>query len=83
MARRFIAKIFKNGGSQAIRLPKECQMPGEEVAIVREGNRLIVEPINRRGWNRDFLTMISTPAAEDLFSAKEQPRPQERDLKDP
>lgn len=38
------AKLFANGRSQAIRLPKEFRMPGDRVWIHREGKRLIVEP---------------------------------------
>ena len=39
------AKLFANGRSQAIRLPKEFRMPGDRVLIHREGKRLIVEPL--------------------------------------
>jgi len=39
------ARLFANGRSQAIRLPKEFRMPGEAVWIHREGKRLIVEPV--------------------------------------
>lgn len=39
------AKLFANGRSQAIRLPKEFRMPGDRVLIHREGKRLIVEPV--------------------------------------
>lgn len=80
MKKRFIAKVFKTGGSQAVRLPRECQMPGDEVAIFREDQRLTIEPINKRGWSREFLEMISTPAPADLFPARDQPPPQERDF---
>ena len=80
MQKRFIAKVFRTGGSQAVRLPKECQMPGDEVAVVREEERLIIEPINKRGWSREFLEMISTPAPEGLLPEREQPPPQERDF---
>ena len=40
------AKLFPNGRSQAVRLPKEFRMPGTEVKISREGNRIILEPIS-------------------------------------
>ena len=38
-------KLFANGRSQAIRLPKQFRMPGDKVLIHREGKRLIIEPI--------------------------------------
>ncbi len=42
---RDIAKIFMHGRSQAVRLPKEFRLPGKEVRVSREGNRIILEPI--------------------------------------
>jgi virulence-associated protein VagC len=80
MKKRFIAKVFRTGGSQAVRLPKECQLPGREVSVVREDDRLILQPINPRGWSREFLEMISTPASANLFGARAQPPTQERDF---
>ena len=40
------AKIFKNGNSQAIRLPKELQIKGKEVCIQRVRDMLIITPKN-------------------------------------
>ena len=41
-----IAKIFKSGGSQAVRIPKEFRLPGKEVRIHRiEGGKLVLEPV--------------------------------------
>lgn len=44
------AKLFWNGRSQAVRLPKDFRFEGEEVAIRREGERVILEPITKRDW---------------------------------
>ena len=49
------AKLFANGRSQAVRLPKEFRMPGSEVLVHRDGDRLILEPIREmrrdaKGW---------------------------------
>ena len=41
------AKIFMHGGSQAVRLPKAYRFDGKEVAISREGDRIILEPADR------------------------------------
>ncbi|MEO3435121.1 AbrB/MazE/SpoVT family DNA-binding domain-containing protein [Inquilinus sp. CAU 1745] len=41
------AKLFKHGGSQAVRLPKEFRMPGEEVRVRRLGHSVLLEPIER------------------------------------
>ena len=37
-------KLFKNGRNQAVRIPREFELPGEEATIRKEGQRLIIEP---------------------------------------
>jgi antitoxin VapB len=37
-------KLFKNGRNQAVRIPREFELPGEEAIIRKEGQRLIIEP---------------------------------------
>jgi antitoxin VapB len=44
------AKIFRNGRSQAVRLPKEFRFKGEEVSIRRSGEKVILEPLKQRAW---------------------------------
>ncbi|MFN8720541.1 MAG: antitoxin [Rhodospirillales bacterium] len=44
---RTTAKLFRHGRSQAVRLPKEFRLPGTEVRVSREGERIILEPIAR------------------------------------
>jgi antitoxin VapB len=44
------AKLFRNGRSQAVRLPKEFRFLGQEVSIRRDGDAVILEPIKRRNW---------------------------------
>lgn len=38
------ARLFRNGRNQALRIPREFELPGKEALIHREGQRLIVEP---------------------------------------
>lgn len=51
------AKVFKNGNSQAVRLPKEFRFPAdtEEVKIHREGERIILEPVPVEEWSDSFI----------------------------
>jgi virulence-associated protein VagC len=49
-----IARIFKNGRSQAVRLPKEFRFEGETVKIWKEGKRVILEPLERTEWPEGF-----------------------------
>jgi len=37
-------KVFKNGRNQAIRIPREFELPGEDAIIRKDGHRLIIEP---------------------------------------
>lgn len=41
-------KIFKNGRNQAIRIPREYELPGDEVVIRKEGGKLIIEPVQHQ-----------------------------------
>jgi antitoxin VapB len=38
-------RIFKNGRNRAIRIPKDFELPGDEVVLRKEGDKLIVEPV--------------------------------------
>lgn len=49
------AKLFWNGRSQAVRLPKDFRFEGDEVAIRREGEQVIIEPIPKtRAWPKGY-----------------------------
>jgi antitoxin VapB len=52
------AKIFSNGGSQAVRLPKACRFPDDqhEVVVRREGRRVILEPADE--WTDEFIGVL-------------------------
>jgi antitoxin VapB len=78
------AKLFKVGGSQAVRLPKEFRMPGDTVRIHKEGDRVILEPVAVKRWQsveevRAWLAELQALAKEDAFERPEQPPMQERD----
>lgn len=42
------ARLFRNGRNQAVRIPREFELPGDEVIIHKEGGRLIVEPVMKK-----------------------------------
>ena len=52
------AKVFPNGGSQAVRLPKECRFPPgqREVVVRREGRRVVLEPVDE--WPAEFWVCL-------------------------
>lgn len=43
------AALFRNNHSQAVRIPKEFELPGDKVLIHQEGQRLAIEPIEASG----------------------------------
>jgi antitoxin VapB len=43
MAGRYV-KLFRNGRNQAVRIPREFELPGEDAIMRKEGQRLIIEP---------------------------------------
>ena len=52
------AKLFQNGRSQAVRLPKAFRFLGTEVKIRKEGDAVILEPLERREWADGFWDMF-------------------------
>ena len=48
------AKLFKNGRSQAVRLPKEFRLPGSEVYIEKRGSVVILRPKAAVDWDEFF-----------------------------
>lgn len=72
-----IAKLFQTGRSQAVRLPKAFRLPGKEVKIHREGNKIILEPLNT-SWDALFLALDEFPD-DFMESGREQPEMQERE----
>ena len=38
-------KLFKNGRNQAVRIPREFELPGDDAIVRKEGQRLIIEPV--------------------------------------
>lgn len=45
VARR--VRLFRNGRNQAVRIPRELELEGDEALIHREGDRLVIEPLRR------------------------------------
>lgn len=50
------AKVFKNGSSQAVRLPKGYRFgpDTQEVSIRREGKLIVLEPLRGKVWPEEF-----------------------------
>ena len=59
------ARLFRNGRNQAVRIPREFELPGDEVIIHKEGNRLIMEPVVKKRNLRELLATLE-PLDEDF-----------------
>ncbi len=53
------AKLFQNGRSQAVRLPKAFRFKGTEVKIRKEGDKVILEPLERIEWPDGFWDLFA------------------------
>ena len=49
MAEKRHVKLFRNGRNQAVRIPVEFELPGNEAVMHRDGDRLVIEPVRKRG----------------------------------
>ncbi len=65
------ARLFQNGGSQAVRLPVDFRLPGTEVYIKRVGNAVVLIPIEN-SWDTLWESLDDFPA--DFF-AEERVQP--------
>ena len=70
------AKLFSNGKSQAVRLPKAYRMKGKEVGITKVGNAVVLFPIETK-WKSliDSLEHFS----DDFMEKRMQPKLENRE----
>jgi antitoxin VapB len=50
-------RLFRNGRNQAVRIPVEFELPGDEAIIHRDGDRLVIESMRKRGLIALLKTM--------------------------
>jgi antitoxin VapB len=68
------AKLFRNGRSQAVRLPKEFRLPGTEVTVTRVGKGILLEPVERRlTWQEVFAELDRLQAEHGPFLPEGRP----------
>jgi antitoxin VapB len=71
MTRERHVKLFKNGRNQAVRIPREFELPGEDAVMRKEGERLIIEPAPPKS----LLAVLATlaPLDEEFPPIRELP----------
>ena len=64
-------RLFRNGRNQAVRIPVEFELPGDEAIMHRDGDRLVIEPLRKRG----LLALLETmkPLDEDFPEIEDRP----------
>lgn len=64
-------KLFKNGRNQAVRIPREFELPGEDAIMHRDGDRLIIEAAP----SKSLLAILAelSPLDEDFPQIEDRP----------
>lgn len=71
------AKVFWSGRSQAVRLPKEFRVKGDAVRIHRDGNKIVLEPIQDDWAWLDTWRKKYWPLDDDFIAAANEEMPQQ------
>jgi antitoxin VapB len=66
--------LFRNGRNQAVRIPREFELPGSEAMMRKEGDRLVIEPLARKPL-REILAGWESVAEEFPDIADRPPEP--------
>ena len=71
-------RLFRNGRNQAVRIPVEFELLGKEAIMHRDGDRLVIEPIQKRG----LLALLQTmkPMEEEFPEIADPPPAPERPI---
>ncbi len=70
-------RLFRNNRNQAIRIPVEFELPGDEAMISRDGDRLIIEPVRKKGL---AALLDSWAPLDEAFPEIDDPPPVPRDI---
>ena len=77
MSERRRVRLFRNGRNQAVRIPVEFELPGDEAIMQRDGDRLVIEPVRKRG----LLALLKTMEPfEGGFPEIDDPLPGSEDV---
>jgi antitoxin VapB len=66
-------RLFRHGRNQAVRIPVEFELRGSDAIMRRDGDRLVIEPVRKRGLIALLRTM--KPIVENL-SEVDDPEPE-------
>lgn len=70
-------KLFTNGRSQAVRIPREFELPGDTAMLRKEGERLIIEPVPPKSL---LALLAQLHPIDDTFPLMDDPTPEPVEL---
>jgi antitoxin VapB len=65
-------RLFRNGRNQAVRIPSEFELPGKEAIMRRDRDRLVIEPVRKRGL---VALLKAMRPVEEGFAEIDDPMP--------
>jgi antitoxin VapB len=68
MAEHRRVRLFRHGRSQVVRIPRGFELPGDEAIMRRCGDRLVIEPVRKRGLIALLKTMQPIEVAPEVFA---------------
>ena len=66
-----VVRLFRNGANQALRIPRDLELPGNEAVITREGDALVIRPLRQRSLRALLATL--GPIEESIAQIDELP----------
>lgn len=77
MSERRRVKLFRNGRNQAVRIPVEFELPGDDAIMRRDGTRLVISPVRKRGL---VALLKSMKSLDEDFPEIKDPAPTPRNV---
>jgi len=72
--------LFRNGKNQAVRIPSDFELAGTKATMRREGDRLIIEPVRKRGLASWLKARKPLPPQDRMPEIEDLPVGQEEDI---
>lgn len=79
-AERRPVRLFRNGRNQAVRIPRDLELPGDEALIYRDGSRLVLEPAARPSLTRLLATWGPLTGRDAQWPEISDPPPERIDI---
>ena len=71
-------RLFRNGRNQAVRIPRDFELDGNEAIIRKDGKRLILEPVSAK--NRLVELLKTLEPIQEEFTEMEDPPVEDEDI---